>query len=38
VAQLAFIPIPRYMYPLAPIAMILAAWVACSTWERLRPR
>ena len=33
-AQLAFIPIPRYMYPLTPVAMVLAAWVVSSAWER----
>ena len=35
-AQLAFIPIPRYMYPLASVAMVLAAWLIVTAWNRLR--
>lgn len=38
VVQLAFIPIPRYMYPLTSVAMVLAAWIAVRTWELLRAR
>ena len=34
VAQLAFIPIPRYMYPLTPLMMLLAAWVIFAAWDR----
>lgn len=37
-AQLAFIPIPRYMYPLSVVAMVLAAWVAVRVWDRVRAR
>lgn len=36
-AQLAFIPIARYMYPFALVTMVLAAWFALRMWER-RPR
>ena len=38
VAQLAFIPITRYMYPLTAVAMVLAAWVVSSAWERFEAR
>jgi hypothetical protein len=37
-AQLAFIPITRYMYPLTAVAMVLAAWVVSSAWERFDAR
>ncbi len=33
IVQLAFIPIPRYMYPLSLVAMVLAAGVAVLGWE-----
>ncbi len=38
VTQLAFIPITRYMYPLTAVAMVLAAWVVSSAWERFEAR
>ena len=38
VAQLAFIPIPRYMYPLTAVAMVLAAWIAVRVWDGVRAR
>ena len=34
--QLAFIPIPRYMYPLTLVAMVLAAWVGMRVWAHWR--
>ena len=33
-AQLAFIPVTRYMYPLTPVTIVLAAWVVLAAWER----
>ena len=37
VAQLAFIPIARYMYPLTLVTIVLAAWVCVRGWERVSP-
>lgn len=37
-AQLAFIPIPRYMYPLTPVMAILGAWAALSLYARFLGR
>jgi 4-amino-4-deoxy-L-arabinose transferase-like glycosyltransferase len=34
--QLAFIPLTRYMYPLAPVTMVLAAWILVAGWDRWR--
>ena len=31
-AQLAFIPLVRYMYPLTPVTIVLAAWVVFAAW------
>ena len=35
-AQLAFIPLTRYMYPLAPVTIVLAAWVVFAAIDRRR--
>lgn len=37
-AQLMFIPIPRYMFPMTPVMAVLGARVALRAWERLAER
>jgi 4-amino-4-deoxy-L-arabinose transferase-like glycosyltransferase len=33
-AQLAFIPIPRYMYPFSLVTTVLGVWIAERIWQR----